>query len=237
MMRPILSLSLLAAFHLHAQQGDAGLADLLDPAPHQGAMHTSGMPVLLDEEPPAPAFELVSFEAIPMSEEGVLVRFSTLYERPEAFFMVERSRDLLQWHVAAELNGDGPGEALNIYEVLDDTPFSGVSYYRLTRVDDAGALEELSDMFSVRHESGMELLIHADHKPGHFMVHARGTIEDVRLLNNRGQFVPMQMEMHGDRVLVNAEQWPQGTYYVHVTVNGTPHMRPVIISGGSIMGG
>jgi hypothetical protein len=59
----------------------------------------------------------------------------------------------------------------------------------------------------------------------------------MQLLNNRGQFIPMDLFLDGERVRVNAELLEPGTYYVQAVVNGKRTMRPVIIGNGGVIGG
>jgi hypothetical protein len=230
---------LLGSASAYAQQGEAYLMSATDGGhPH---LHPATYPVLLDEELPEEAlepdaFELISFQAQPSGTEGVVVQFATLAERPGERFIVERSSDLIDWEVATEVHGAGsPGE-YTPYEVVDHSPHTGVSYYRLWRMKEEGA-EEISDLYSVRFDAGQGLMIHSDVRPGHFVVRAQGHISEVLLLNNRGQFVPMQMDVQGDRVQVNAEHLAPGVYYVQAVVNGASIMRPVHIGSDSIIGG
>lgn len=191
-------------------------------------------PVLLDSD--IAELELVSFEAASSGNEGVMVRFATVSEREYEHFIIQRSQNLLDWHTVTAFPGQGATDAYTAYEVLDHAPIAGVSYYRLVQDGDDG-LEELSDLFSVRHESAQDLSFQGGYKPGHFTLHANGNITEVSVLNNRGQFMPMQLELDGERVSVNAELLENGTYYVQAIVDGNPVMRPIIISNGSVSGG
>jgi hypothetical protein len=127
-------------------------------------------------------------------------------------------------------------EGYTAHQTIDRSPFHGVSYYRLMHVGEQGE-QEISDLYSVRHDLGQDLVIHNGHAPGHFVVLAAGNISEMSLLNNRGQFVPMDLYLDGERVRLNAELFESGTYYVQAVVNGKRTMRPVIISNGSIIGG
>lgn len=181
--------------------------------------------------------ELVSFEARSAGSEGVRVSWTTFEERADDHYRVERSADLLSWHPAnGAVTTTAAQDGYTSYRTTDPAPFNGVSYYRLVLVEEQGE-RELSDLFSVRHDTGHDLLIHEGHAPGHFVVLASGTIDDMRLLNNRGQFVPMDLYMDGDRARVDAGLLAPGTYYVHAVVNGRPAMRPVFIGNGGTIGG
>lgn len=192
--------------------------------------------VLLDEEPLVPAPELVSFEASSQGSTGVQVRWTAQNEHPGDLYRVERSNDLLSWYTATEVTVGTVRDGYVVHQAVDTLPFTGVSYYRLMHVGPSGE-QELSDRFSVRHDLGQELVIYEGHAPGHFVVLANGAISEMQLLNNRGQFVAMDMTIDGERVRVNAELLASGTYYVQAVVDGKRTMRPVIIANGSITGG
>lgn len=238
MERTILFLPLLVCLGAAAQHdNDHFVQALSGPAgslEHSVAYDT----VLLDEEPPAsePELELVSFEASSTGHDGVLVRWTTLNERPGDLYRVERSNDLLSWYPATQLVVNTTREGYIAHQAIDRAPFNGVSYYRLMHVGGQGE-QEISDLFSVRHDLGNDLVIHDGHAPGHFVVLASGAISEMQLLNNRGQFVPMDLFLDGERVRVNAELLEPGTYYVQAVVNGRRTMRPVIIGNGGIVGG
>lgn len=238
MKRNLLFLPLLACITAGAQHNSENLAQTLRGEAAGSEHHTVYDTVLLDEEPPMEddALELVSFEANSTGQEGVLVRWTALNEQPGDLYRVERSNDLLSWYPATELVVSTTRDGYIAHQTIDRTPFNGLSYYRLMHVGKAGE-QEISDLFSVRHDLGQDLVIHDGHAPGHFVVLASGTITEMQLLNNRGQFIPMDLFLDGERVRVNAELLDPGTYYVQAIVNGKRTMRPVIIANGSIVGG
>ena len=239
MKRTLPCLLLLGSIQAFAQAGEAMLIEAAEGGLYPDRM--LGYPVLLDEELPeedvtGAYFELISFQADAAQGEGVVVHFATVAEGAAEHFVVERSADRIHWEVALEVSGQGrPGE-YTTYREVDTAPLPGLSYYRLWRMGRDMA-EEISDLYSVRYEGGAGLLIHSDVRPGHFVVRADGMITEVLFLNSRGQFVPMQMNIQGDMVQVNAERMEPGVYYVQAIVNGTSIMRPVHIGSDTIIGG
>ena len=187
-------------------------------------------------ETPAPAFELISFVASPVIGEGVSLRWSTGAEVPNNTFVIQRSRDRMNWRTAFVHDGEGAGYGFSAYEVMDMDPIAGISYYRLVASSDGHELE-MSDEFAVEYAVAPELRIEGDNIPGRFSMHGSGPISGVQLLNNRGQFMPMELNYTDDGVFVRAENLEPGTYYVHATVNGKPMFRPVMITPSGIFGG
>lgn len=238
MKRTLLFVPLIACLNAGAQYNTANIARTLTGQTGAYEHNADYDTVLLDEEPPAEeaSLELVSFEANSTGQEGVLIRWTAVNEQPGDLYRVERSNDLLSWYEATDLLVTTTREGYIAHQTIDRTPFNGLSYYRLMHVGSAGE-QEISDLFSVRHDLGQDLVIHDGHAPGHFIVLASGHIDDMQLLNNRGQFVPMDLFLDGERVRVNAELLEPGTYYVQAVVNGKRTMRPVIIANGSIVGG
>jgi hypothetical protein len=218
--------------NLQAQTDLVGL--MRDTGPEGTEAHTNSGPVLLDSG--LPVLELVSFEAESRDASTVQLRFATISERSTEKFRVERSGDLITWEVVTRVDGRGTSDAYTAYTVLDEAPIAGVSYYRLLAREEQG-WNEISDLFSIRHEVSDPLSIKGEFRPGRFSVTAQGTLSEVVILNNRGQFIPMDLQLDGDRVIVNTELLENGTYFVQAMVDGTPVMRPIVIQNGNIVGG
>lgn len=181
------------------------------------------------------ALELVSFTAESAGKDGVRLHWATVSERPNEFFIIQRSKDGFNWETAMGAPGTG-NSSHTTYTALDAHPFTAISYYRLLSLE-GGVPTELSDVFAVEHHPASELQIAPGAAPGRFVVSADGTLTDVKLLNDRGQFVTLQLDYHNDHVAVNGELLAPGTYYVQAIVDGNPVLRPVIFTGTSIIGG
>jgi hypothetical protein len=181
------------------------------------------------------ALELVSFTAESAGNDGVRLHWATVSERPNEFFVVQRSSNGLSWETAVGTPGTGR-DGHTTYTIVDPHPFEEVSYYRLMSLED-GTATELSDVFAVDHHPQEALLIQNGKEPGRFVVTADGTLTDVKLLNDRGQFIQLPLDVQPDLVRVNAELLAPGTYYVQAVVNGNPVLRPVTFTGTSIIGG
>jgi hypothetical protein len=194
-------------------------------------------PALAQNAGPTEAeLELASFVAESAGTDGVQVHWTTVSERPDVFFIVQRSKNALTWETATGTAGLGLQET-TIYTVLDAHPFTDVTYYRLMAVEN-GLMSELSDVFAMEHRPVPSIHFRSEPTPGRFMVSSEGLITELKVLNDRGQFMPMELDIRVDEVLVNIELLPPGNYYVQALVNGTPVLRPVTFtSSGAIIGG
>ena len=186
-------------------------------------------------EPAQAELELVSFVAESAGPDGVRLLWTTVSERSNEFFLVQRSQNGLTWETATGTAGTGRTETTT-YSVMDTHPFNEISYYRLLSLE-GGVPTELSDVFAIAHQPVPQLNIHSQTEPGRFLVTSNGTITELKLLNDRGQFIPLQLDIQSDEIRVNAELLTPGHYYVQALVNGTPVLQPVTFTGTSVIGG
>lgn len=70
---------------------------------------------------------------------GALVKWATASEAGNSHFEVERSQDGKIFELIGSLAGAGHSDQARYYQMMDDSPFSGLSYYRLRQVDWDGA--------------------------------------------------------------------------------------------------
>ncbi len=78
--------------------------------------------------------ELLSFDA-KWNGEVVDLVWSTASETDNDFFTVERSQDAQGWEVVIVVEGAGNSVSILNYRASDESPFLGVSYYRLKQTD------------------------------------------------------------------------------------------------------
>jgi hypothetical protein len=84
-------------------------------------------------ENPLPV-ELTLFTAV-SNPKGVLTNWETASEVNSHYFEIERSKDLVNFEFVGRVEGSGNANWYNQYELLDEKPLTGVSYYRLIQVD------------------------------------------------------------------------------------------------------
>ena len=79
---------------------------------------------------------LVSFTAKVQPAHTVELAWTTSLETNNKGFLIERSKDLVLFEKVGELGDVAVNStALKNYRMIDETPFSGTSYYRLTQTD------------------------------------------------------------------------------------------------------
>ena len=79
--------------------------------------------------------ELVHFSAIAENNKRVLLNWQTASELNNDYFSVERSVNINQWEELMQVQGALNSSILQTYEVVDEAPYKGTSYYRLKQFD------------------------------------------------------------------------------------------------------
>jgi len=119
--------------------------------------------------------ELVSFTAVPV-EKTTLLAWATATERQCAFFEIQRSTDAVHWEISGKTPCSPWSDQLTDYRFTDNSPASGLNYYRLRQVDISGVFA-YSPIVSVRHGSvGVHLRVSAHPAQQQAFVEVLGTV-------------------------------------------------------------
>jgi hypothetical protein len=92
-----------------------------------------------DDNNPLP-IDLIHFEAI-CNNAITNISWSTATEINNDYFILEKSRDAVNWFELAKIDGAGFSNSYLEYSLIDNDLFSGDNYYRLTQVDYDGTWE------------------------------------------------------------------------------------------------
>lgn len=78
--------------------------------------------------------ELIKFEAN-CNQSSVMINWSTASEQNAEKFVIEKSRDLINWQHVAEKSAAGNSNYLIEYAQIDPSPYAGTTYYQLRQID------------------------------------------------------------------------------------------------------
>jgi len=70
---------------------------------------------------------------------AVQMSWTTASETNNDYFSIDKTKDLSNWYDVGTVSGSGTTNTVHLYNLTDNTPFSGKSYYRLKQVDFDGA--------------------------------------------------------------------------------------------------
>lgn len=91
--------------------------------------------------------ELLSFNAT-CDNDKVYLNWSTASEINNDYFSVDKTKDLYNWYELGSVPGSGTTNTIHLYNLTDNSPFSGKSYYRLKQVDFNGASKTYDPVLS-----------------------------------------------------------------------------------------
>lgn len=164
---------------------------------------------------------LTYFNAATLKNKSVRLDWQTTSEINNDYFTIEKSKDGKNWEFVEEINGAGNSSALLNYSLIDDSPYSGLSYYRLKQTD-YDAKFAYSDIKSVNinASSGNEASIYPN--PTKSSITIIGDIlelDDIKVFNLLGQDVTSKTkesnrEYEGAKLIIDLSLLDTGVYFV-----------------------
>ena len=173
---------------------------------------------------------LVSIEAI--SEES-LVRLSwkTAGETNASHFEVERSNDAKNWNKLKEIAAVGDSQKMTNYTATDETPLSGISYYRLKTVDRDDSFAYSRTVSVNLGDTGLGVSVYPN--PASSMLQIKGvdlkSVSYVSLAGINGQVVAQFDTIPENGI--DLSQFSSGIYLVKiVTKVGLQTVKKIVVS-------
>ncbi len=191
----------------------------------------------------APVFalpiKLVEFKASP-KKDRVLLNWTTATETNNDYFTVERSGDGINFKTLFTKRGAGTTTTTRFYEMADENPLEGQSYYRLKQTDYDGKFT-YSKMQAVKigkNPSESDLVINSV-SPNPFQsdlqisysIKSNGIVQ-IDLMNTEGKVIESKKlnveEGSGSYNFEKTEFLKPGTYFIIVEQNGQRQTRKII---------
>ncbi|NOZ47269.1 MAG: T9SS type A sorting domain-containing protein [Chlorobi bacterium] len=185
--------------------------------------------------------ELVDFDA-KIDSDVVKLNWVTLTEENNDYFTVERSEDGVFFEPIGQIEGAGNSNELLRYELTDENPYSGTSYYRLKQTDYNGEFS-YSKMVNVNIQTEKENAIIQNIQlypnPATNFINVSGTgyesFAEIELiiLNNTGSavrniwFIADETGAFNRQIELNSLK--QGMYFVTIVANQFIQNKQIII--------
>jgi hypothetical protein len=87
---------------------------------------------------------LIAFNAQPVNNTDVLTTWTTASEINNHYFTIYRSKDAVHYEEVGRVDGSGNSNEVRSYQLTDNQPYSGISYYKLRQTDFNGDFEEFA---------------------------------------------------------------------------------------------
>lgn len=170
--------------------------------------------------------DLISFEAKKMKR-SVKLNWSTATEINNSYFTIERSTNGTEFYEIAKVNGSGNSTFIRSYSYDDNSPASGVSYYRLRQTDFDGKTEVFSPVavnFKKEDSNNIDVVVLKNPFNNYLKIavdtYLKGKIE-IRLFDVQGNTAYSSSELMSENATVLTNDLPDlkpGIYFLQVTV-------------------
>lgn len=183
------------------------------------ASNTGAMPI-----------ELLEFLAEPDAQR-VKLSWTTATEHDNAYFTIERSRDMLVWESVVELPGAGNSTSELHYTALDPEPFPNVSYYRLRQTDNDGTTSTSGpvavDMQAIA--GALTLFPNPADQQLTVLLDGMDGLTAIRLIDGLGRTVPVPSRRYEGRAELDLSFMPAGAYLVSVERDGVQFGQRLLV--------
>ena len=159
-----------------------------------------------------------------VNENGVLLFWETQSEINNDYFKIERSSNGKDFTPIAQIEGNGNSSITNYYTLLDNNPFVGINYYRLTQVDYDGKVEYFNPIAVSFSEVG-DLSV---------TVYPNPTVEhvEVKVNNNR----PFTLTLRSiDGRLISKETYTQSKANVNLPYSKGVYLLEILMDNNKLI--
>jgi hypothetical protein len=186
--------------------------------------------ILAKADPSLLPIELLSFNVVSM-DNAVLINWSTASEINNDYFTVERSIDGSYWEDIAYVEGAENSNITVNYEIVDNDPVSGVSFYRLKQTDFDGTSETFK-ILAIESSLVNELEVSVFPNPVVNVLNIQNESNDnleVYLVNSRGQRIAVNVVNVSGQVQIDMASFSKGMYHLQiVSETGTVITKQIV---------
>lgn len=149
----------------------------------------------------------------------VLLNWQTATEKDNDYFTVEKSKDGIEWEVVGNIKGNGTTSTKHEYSIIDERPFLGISYYRLSQTDFDGKKVNNLKIISINYSNSTnDLFVYPNPSTGNIQIMSQLPIDKIELFNVEGQaiFQSLISEISEDNKCVEIKSLSSGIYILQI---------------------
>ncbi|MBL3658955.1 T9SS type A sorting domain-containing protein [Fulvivirga sediminis] len=169
-------------------------------------------------ETPLP-IDILYFRAQNINGQHIQLEWETISESNNDFFTIEKSRNGSDWRLVGRVDGAGNSKTNLKYSLIDNNPYSGMSFYRLKQTDFDGQVF-YSDIQSVYLNESLVQEIQLYPNPAESHITIKGNEDELskmEIYNSIGQDVTDLSSINADHVsaiVLDISALSNGLYYV-----------------------
>ena len=161
--------------------------------------------------------ELSSFTAQSSIDE-IYLDWSTLSERNNEFFTIEKSVDGVEFKSIGTEDGKGNSHVRNDYQFIDENPQVGINYYRLKQTDFDGKYE-YTDVISVKYEGKGSTHFFPNPAKEKLTIATKLEAAEIEIYNVNGQLVHISNQSIEGQLDIDLSTFQSGIYFLQMKNN------------------
>ena len=140
--------------------------------------------------------ELLTFDVKEVGKKKVKITWESASESNNEYYTIERSMDGLNWEVVGTVEGANNSSQRIKYKYMDEKPWYGLSYYRLSQTDYDGASETFRPRsIRIQNESELSLFPNPAQNEVNLVFDKKLELNEIHVFNLVGQEVTSQIWM------------------------------------------
>lgn len=169
--------------------------------------------------------ELLSFKGV-VNNGKITLEWETATETNNDYFTIYKSKDGINWDNIGIVNGSGFSNHIISYQLIDNNPFMGINYYRLSQTDFDGTTK-INDMIGVLFEGESKMYFNLNENPISDKLkfdigYSYPTTLDVNIINHTGVSIYSQI-LNVNKGVNSYEinnNLSSGVYFIYLVENG-----------------
>lgn len=163
-----------------------------------------------------------------LDREKVKIKWVTETELNNNYFDIQRSMDGMLWETIAIKKGMGTTISSTSYEIVDENPLTGISYYRLKQVDLDGKLT-FSPLKSIKNIPELEFTIYPIPAKDIIKVNTNNKkLDHIEIIDVLGNLIYTPYTIENGEYVYNVSQLKKGVYTIVMQINEQKITRRLI---------
>jgi hypothetical protein len=161
---------------------------------------------------------LISFEG-KLINEKVNLNWTTNSEINNDFYLIEKSKDGINWDYLDRIEGLGNTTSTNSFNLIDSNPFIGISYYRLSQTDYNGKSTHLRTITTINNEfKSFEISYYPNPFKDKLIIQCnKDFLNNLKIIDNSGKEILYLMDIEAindTEHMLNLTHFPKGEYFI-----------------------
>lgn len=177
--------------------------------------------------------ELTYFKAQNSENQNVALTWETASEINSEYFLVEKSKDAIHYQELTKVLAAGKSQSRKTYQVVDENPWFGTSYYRLQQIDKDGQVQVFRPQSLVISDEKIPFGIFPNPVlSDEFNLKTENVDEvEVKMLSLEGKEIPINKVKQTQTILklFPTESITSGVYFLEVSTIGSYKKHKFII--------